>query len=87
MVNPFPQHSGTHPPGFEIVTPSDLNDLDPWARGIIIATEGAVRITDHRGTVTTIPSGLLAAQTSYYMPIRKIHDTGTASGLVIGVYR
>lgn len=86
MTNPFPQSGAETPPGFKIITPSDVADLNPAGRAIILASEGAVRITDLRGVTTTIPSGLLAAKTRYYMPIARIHDTGTTSGLVIGVW-
>lgn len=84
--NDYPQGRADMPPGFQIATPSDAADLDRPARAIMLPVVGAVRITDLLGTTTTIASGHLTAGQVYYMPIQRIHDTGTDSGLVIYIW-
>lgn len=85
-VNQYPQGSIGHPLAVEAVTPSDVADLPFAGRAIMLPTEGAVRITDLAGNTITFASGDLAATVKYDMPIAKVHETGTTSGLKIYVW-
>lgn len=86
LKNTYPQGRPDMPRAFKQATPSDLNDLDYPARAIMLPTAGAVKITDLEGNATTLASGDLTAGVVYYMPIKKIHDTGTDSGLKIYIW-
>lgn len=86
LKNQFPHGQADMPRAVTAATPSDAADLDFPARAIMLPVAGAVRITDLEGNVTTFASGELAATVQYYMPIAKIHDTGTTSGLKIYIW-
>ena len=87
FANEHPMASPDQPAAVRAATPSDANDLDSPARAIMLPVVGAVRITDLAGVTTTFASGELAATVQYYMPIKKIHDTGTDSGLKIYIWQ
>jgi hypothetical protein len=87
FANEFPQGQPDMPRAVRVATPSDVADLDSPGRAIMLPVVGAVRMTDLAGNVITFASGELAALTQYYMPIRKIHDTGTDSAIKIFVWQ
>lgn len=61
------------------ITPDDDNDLDPHIRGILIGTDGTLRITDDDGVVRNLPSGLLATNYIHPIAVRRVHATGTTA--------
>lgn len=87
FANEFPQGHITSPLAVRAATPSDAADLDSPARAIMLPTAGKVRITTLAGDTVTFSSGQLTAGVQYYMPIKKVHDTGTDSGLVIYIWQ
>lgn len=71
-------------------TPNDTQDItlrgvNTPARGLILATVGAVSIHDIEGTTITFASGELAVGIWHPMWIRRILDTGTtATSIKVG---
>lgn len=66
------------------ITPDDDNDLSPHARGILIGTDGTLRITDGDGEVRNLPEGLLATNYIHPIIVQRVHDTGTTATNIWG---
>ena len=79
--NKYPQTvwSGTN---WQLVTPSDDDDLPFRPRAILVGTAGDVKMSDEDDTVTTVPS-LVAGILHPFSP-KRIYSTGTtAVGILI----
>lgn len=67
------------------VTLSDTVDLTTPSRGIILAAEGAVKVTTVGGSTLTLPAGLLAPGIIHPLRLTRIWLTGTTADLGIHV--
>ena len=69
---------------FALITPSDSADLAFIPRGIVVGTAGDVKMSDHSGTATVVPS--LVAGIIHPLSPTRIWSTGTtAVGIVVVV--
>lgn len=70
---------------FHSITPSDTVDLPNGpARGLILGTEGAVRIRDMKGNDRTLPP--LAPGCIHPIRAARVYATGTTATNICGVY-
>lgn len=70
--------------GAFVITPSDLEDLNVYARGIYISTAGDVAVDMANGDTVTFSN--LAVGVVHSLRIRKVYSTGTTiSGVIVGL--
>lgn len=68
---------------FTAITPNDSTDLTKPTRGILVGTEGNLRIHDLKGNAITLPN--LAAGIIHPIQAKRVLATSTTASNIIGV--
>ncbi|NTZ90454.1 spike base protein, RCAP_Rcc01079 family [Agrobacterium tumefaciens] len=73
---------GTEPGRLFNIAKSDTVDLANDTRGLIIGTEGDIKVTDDKGVTDTftMPAGVFPIR------VRRIWNTGTTASGLVGIY-
>jgi hypothetical protein len=69
---------------WEKITPSDTSDLSGQCNGLLVGTDGSLRIKFSDGSQETIPSGVFSTGIFHPGAIKKVFSTGTTAGDIYG---
>ena len=67
-----------------LITASDADELAQVTRAISFGTAGALAVVMQDGSDFIIPSGALAAGVMHPLRIKKVKNTGTTAGNIVG---